>query len=146
MRRAVVLMLALACSRDPEPPRCTAGGDTEGVVVLDGTAFAPPGWTTVEIDFEHPLACFELVPDKFLGVTLDDAGRAVATWAEDLPALALDHPAVGSRLTVAVQGWHWQYGVRWGVGDASLRSSFLPEELGGAMRLVPPTREEGMRP
>jgi hypothetical protein len=142
--------LALGCSRatpPPDPPRpCTAGGSLDPIVFLDGDggAKAPPGWTTIELRIDNPVACFELVHDYVLREERNDAGTISTELAEDLPALALDHPLVGSKLTVALRGNAWKYEVWWDGDTASLSTNDLIDVPGGAKRLVPPTRRVGM--
>ncbi len=142
-RSSLLVVLTAACSHGPppEPPRvCTAGGAQDPIVYLDGGVKAPPGWTTVEVDFDHQVACFELVHDNIAWEKHNDAGVLVAShWAEDLPAVAIDHPKVGSKLTVALRGNMWSCGVWWDGSAGSVFGSFLPDELGGSMKLVAPS-------
>ena len=147
MRSALFFLLLLGCSRavPPDPPRpCTAGGAQDPIVFLDGGTPVPPGWTTVEIAIEHPVACFQLIHARVVRTFHTDAGVEGREWADDLPALALNHPAIGTKLTVAVRGNMWQCQMWWDDSIESLSTDFLPEDLGGTMRLVPPTRQVGM--
>ncbi|MHB1843342.1 MAG: hypothetical protein ACYCWW_00725 [Deltaproteobacteria bacterium] len=129
-------ILALQRLQRP-PPRSSCANDlptaTDQTIVheLAPNQPAPAGWTTLDLDFQNDVSCFNLSRKVRVDPT---------TWEDGPPAFGLDHPRVGQRLRLALAPADWSYTVSWDHGQnkgASSRSAFPRESVGTVYHLVP---------
>ncbi len=110
---ACALALALAACRRPPPPGAPAplpclADDLGLAFALDAGEEPPAGYSRLDVEIDHPLACLRLAPETF--EVFDGGSRAFRlVW----PAWALSHPVVGTKVSLAVWDVPWRAQVEW---------------------------------
>ncbi|MHB1843339.1 MAG: hypothetical protein ACYCWW_00710, partial [Deltaproteobacteria bacterium] len=119
------------------PPRSSCANDlptaTDQTIVheLAPGQPAPAGWTTLDVDFQNDVSCFNL--SRLVRVS-------PVSSKEGPPVFGLDHPRVGQRLRLALAPADWFYGLSWDHGrQKGMRAqSELPRgSVGTVYHLVP---------